>query len=87
MKCPQILREKTLSQKYTVIALRIGGYLPADSDGNGAAWFWKKRLRVAMAIDPNDSVSTRESLSKLLLLIERIIAALKCETVVVKKFV
>jgi hypothetical protein len=23
MKCPQIIREKTLSQKYTVIALRI----------------------------------------------------------------
>ena len=33
MKCPQILREKTSSQKSKEISLRIGGYLPADSDG------------------------------------------------------
>ena len=32
MKCPQILREKTLSQKYTVIALRIQWKLSAEGN-------------------------------------------------------
>jgi hypothetical protein len=30
MKCPQILREKTLSQKHTVIALRIQWKVSAE---------------------------------------------------------
>jgi hypothetical protein len=32
MKCPQILREKTLSQKFTVIALRIQWKLSAEGN-------------------------------------------------------
>ena len=32
MKCPQILREKTSSQKYTVIALRIQWKLSAEGN-------------------------------------------------------
>ena len=32
MKCPQILRETTLSQKYTVIALRIQWKLSAEGN-------------------------------------------------------
>jgi hypothetical protein len=30
MKCPQVIREKTLSQKYTVIALRIQWKVSAE---------------------------------------------------------
>ena len=32
MKCPQILREKTLSEKYTVISLRIQWKLFAEGN-------------------------------------------------------
>ena len=32
MKCPQILREKTLSEKYTVISLRIQWKLSAEGN-------------------------------------------------------
>ena len=32
MKCPQIIREKSLSQKYTVIALRIQWKVSAEGN-------------------------------------------------------
>ena len=32
MKCPQILKEKTSSEKYTVISLRIQWKLSAEGD-------------------------------------------------------
>ena len=45
MKCPQILREKTSSQKYTVIALRMWWKVPAEVKYTHSDWKYLQKVK------------------------------------------